>query len=63
MTRFFMIILLAIVMAAPIAVGVAYLGVALRGQRADSDEGGQRDRGVVRGQQGPGQYMVWEIAR
>ena len=29
-------------------------GVALRGQR---------DQGVVRSAQGPGQYMIWEIAR
>lgn len=30
------------------------VGVALRGQR---------DRGTVRSDQGPGQYMLWEIAR
>jgi len=30
------------------------VGVALRGQK---------DKGVVRAEQGPGQYMVWEIAR
>ena len=30
------------------------VGVALRGQR---------DNGAVRSEQGPGQYMVWEIAR
>ena len=30
------------------------VGVALRGQR---------DNGVVRSAQGPGQYMLWEIAR
>jgi hypothetical protein len=30
------------------------VGVALRGQR---------DKGVVRADQGPGQYMVWEVAR
>lgn len=30
------------------------VGVALRGQR---------DNGVVRSHQGPGQYMLWEIAR
>jgi hypothetical protein len=30
------------------------VGVALRGQR---------DKGVVRSQQGPGQFMLWEIAR
>lgn len=30
------------------------VGVALRGQR---------DRGTVRSEQGPGQYMLWEIAR
>ena len=30
------------------------VGVALRGQK---------DKGVVRSEQGPGQYMVWEIAR
>jgi hypothetical protein len=30
------------------------VGVALRGQK---------DKGVVRADQGPGQYMIWEIAR
>jgi hypothetical protein len=30
------------------------VGVALRGQR---------EGGVVRSEQGPGQYMVWEISR
>ena len=24
---------------------------------------GQRDKGAVRSDQGPGQYMLWEIAR
>jgi len=31
-----------------------HVGLALRGQK---------DKGVVQAQQGPGQYMIWKIAR